>query len=148
MTASVIATDDARVARLVDWYEQLTPAGLRDISALYVDDARFKDPFNEVQGSTAIARLFEHMFATLHSPRFTIVDAVCDARACVLIWDFHFQRASGAPLRIRGASHIEFSADGRVTRHRDYWDAAEELYAKLPVLGTLMRWLRRRASAG
>ena len=33
----------------------------------------------------------------------------------------------------------------RITLHRDYWDAAEELYEKLPLLGTLMRWLKRRA---
>lgn len=143
----MIAIDDARVARLAEWYEQLTPASLREIGALYADDARFKDPFNEVQGRAAIERIFEHMFAALRSPRFTIVNAVCDTHACVLVWDFDFQRASGAPLRIRGASHVEFAADGRVIRHRDYWDAAEELYAKLPVLGALMRWLRRRASA-
>ena len=37
--------------------------------------------------------------------------------------------------------------DGRITLHRDYWDAAEELYEKLPVIGTLMRWLRRRLAA-
>jgi steroid Delta-isomerase len=30
--------------------------------------------------------------------------------------------------------------------HRDYWDAAEELYEKLPILGGLMRWLKRQAS--
>ncbi|MGO1254794.1 MAG: nuclear transport factor 2 family protein, partial [Alcaligenes aquatilis] len=30
---------------------------------------------------------------------------------------------------------------------RDYWDAAEELYAKLPLLGLLMRWLRRKVSS-
>jgi len=29
--------------------------------------------------------------------------------------------------------------------HRDYWDAAEELYEKLPVIGALMRWLKKRA---
>jgi len=34
----------------------------------------------------------------------------------------------------------------RVAVHRDYWDAAEELYEKLPVLGSLMRWLKRRAN--
>jgi hypothetical protein len=28
----------------------------------------------------------------------------------------------------------------------DYWDAAEELYEKLPVLGGLMRWLKRAAN--
>jgi hypothetical protein len=30
--------------------------------------------------------------------------------------------------------------------HRDYWDAAEELYEKLPVLGGLMRFLKRAAN--
>jgi hypothetical protein len=40
-------------------------------------------------------------------------------------------------------SHLKFAADGRVVYHRDYWDAAEELYMKLPAIGTLMRGLRR-----
>jgi hypothetical protein len=34
-----------------------------------------------------------------------------------------------------------------VADHRDYWDAAEELYEKLPVLGALMRLLKRRLRA-
>jgi hypothetical protein len=33
-----------------------------------------------------------------------------------------------------------------VSLHRDYWDAAEELYEKLPVVGSVMRWLKRRAN--
>jgi hypothetical protein len=40
-----------------------------------------------------------------------------------------------------------FDAQGLVTLHRDYWDAAEELYEKLPVVGALMRWLKRRANS-
>ena len=68
---------------------------------------------------------------------------------CFLTWDFVFRpRTSGSqPLTVRGASHLQFGADGRITRHRDYWDAAEELYEKLPVLGALMRWLKRRVNA-
>jgi len=33
-----------------------------------------------------------------------------------------------------------------VSLHRDYWDAAEELYEQIPVLGGFMRWLKRRAN--
>ena len=47
---------------------------------------------------------------------------------------------------MRGASHLRFAPDGRVADHRDYWDAAEELYEKLPVVGGVMRWLKRRAN--
>jgi len=39
---------------------------------------------------------------------------------------------------------VRFGADGRVTYHRDYWDAAGELYAKLPLVGPLMRFLARK----
>jgi len=31
--------------------------------------------------------------------------------------------------------------------HRDYWDAAEELYEHLPLVGSLLRWLKRRIAA-
>jgi steroid delta-isomerase len=48
---------------------------------------------------------------------------------------------------VHGATHLRFAPDGRIALHRDYWDAAEELYEKLPLVGALMRWLRSRASA-
>ena len=47
---------------------------------------------------------------------------------------------------IHGGTLVHFDAQGRVTLHRDYWDTAEELYEKLPVLGRLMRWLRQAGS--
>jgi hypothetical protein len=37
-------------------------------------------------------------------------------------------------------------AQNLIVVHRDYWDAAEELYEKLPWLGGLMRWLKRKAN--
>ena len=48
---------------------------------------------------------------------------------------------------IRGASHLKFDQQGRVVWHRDYWDAAEELYEKLPVIGWLMRFLKGKLAA-
>lgn len=32
----------------------------------------------------------------------------------------------------------------RITLHRDYWDPAKDLYGKVPVLGSLMRFIRSR----
>ena len=49
---------------------------------------------------------------------------------------------------IQGASRLQFAADGRVASHRDYWDSGRELYEHLPLLGVLLRALRRRLGAG
>ena len=139
---------DARVARLVGLYETLVPADLPGLRGVYADDARFKDPFNQVQGVAAIARIFSHMFGKLDSPRFQVIGIVADGDDVVLTWDFTFRTrgAGAAALCIHGASHVRFNTRGQVAMHRDYWDAAEELYEKLPMLGTLMRWLKRRAA--
>ncbi len=135
------------VKRIVQRFEHLAPVDLPRLGEIYTPDARFKDPFNEVQGVAAIARIFEHMFATLDGPRFVIRDVIVQGEQCFLSWDFVFcmRRFDRAEQVIHGATHLRLAADGRITEHRDYWDAAEELYEKLPVLGALMRWLKRRA---
>ena len=120
------------------------------LGEFYTEDAFFKDPFNEVRGLKAVQRIFAHMFDALHEPRFVITARVVDGDQCFLSWDFHFRFKKFKPeasQTIRGATHIKFAADGRVSFHRDYWDAAEELYEKLPVVGGLMRWLKKRANS-
>jgi steroid Delta-isomerase len=138
---------DPRVAEIVALFERLTPADLDRLHQWYAPDALFKDPFNEVRGVPAIRAVFEHMFASLDAPRFVVHQAVGSGDQWFLTWDFLFglKRYASGTQCVRGATHLRFDADGRVVMHRDYWDAAEELYEKLPVVGGLMRWLKRRA---
>jgi ketosteroid isomerase-like protein len=140
---------DPRIARIVQAFEQLSPASLAQLGDLYTADARFKDPFNEVQGVPAIRAVFEHMYATLDAPRFIVRDVVAQGDQCFLSWDFVFRmrRFNRDEQTVRGGSHLKLAADGRITLHRDYWDVAEELYEKLPIVGSLMRWLKRRAGS-
>jgi steroid Delta-isomerase len=139
---------DPRLARVQSFYENLTPASLEsDLASVYMPDAQFKDPFNEVTGIEAIRRIFRTMYQQVDSPRFIVTASAHSGNEAFLAWQMMFRlRRPGAGERIiRGATHIQFSVDGRVANHRDYWDAAEELYEKLPMVGTLMRWLKRRA---
>ena len=134
------------LARLIDWYETLTPGSLARIAEFYAHDAQFKDPFNEVRGRAAIRRVFEHMFETTEAPRFRIVSRLAGEREAFVAWVFAF-RALRRAFEIRGTTHLLFDGRGRVIVHRDYWDAAEELYAKLPLIGAVLRWLGRRFAA-
>lgn len=139
----------AAIERIVSFYEKLQPSDLDSLETIYTKDAWFKDPFNEVEGTKAIRRIFEHMFATLHEPRFIIRETMLQKDRSFLIWDFVFRRTGDASwITIQGTTHLVLASDGRIARHRDYWDVAEELYEKLPILGTLMRWLKRRAASG
>lgn len=128
---------------LIHFYQELTAESLGDLPEFYTDDAWFKDPFNEVRGVQAIQRIFAHMFEQVETPRFIVTEQLADDHSAMLVWEFRY----GKGRCIRGVSHLRFAVDGRVAYHRDYWDAAGELYAKLPVIGALMRGLRRALSA-
>ena len=136
---------DPRAAAAIRFFETLTASDVARMGQLYTDDARFKDPFNEVSGLAHVQRIFAHMFSALDTPRFVVLSALVEGDQCFLTWDFLF-RMKGQPqeCRIHGSSHLRFALDGRIADHRDYWDAAEEFYEKLPVLGALLRWIKRR----
>ena len=134
------------VARIVEYFESLTPETVARLSEHYAANAWFKDPFNEVTGLEAIRRVFAHMYRQVEEPRFRVTDRVIDDNGALLVWDFSFRLGRRA-IVVRGATHLRFNGRGKVAYHRDYWDTAEELYSKLPLLGTLTRLLRRRLAA-
>jgi len=131
--------------RLVAFYENLSLENLAQLGAVYAPDASFKDPFNEVQGHAAILAIFEHMFVQVDAPRFIVLESMQQNGQAFLTWEFrfHMRRFVSGEQCVRGATHVRFDVQGRVLLHRDYWDVAEELYQKLPLLGGLMRLLRR-----
>lgn len=134
-----------QLARLVAFYEHLSVENLAQLGAVYAPQARFKDPFNEVEGHAAILAIFEHMFVQVDAPRFIVIDSMGQGEQAFLTWEFRFgmKRWVTGEQCIRGATHVRFDTQGRVLSHRDYWDVAEELYEKLPLLRSFMRMLKR-----
>lgn len=144
-----ISPAEEAVTRVIAFFENLSPADVATIGQLYAPQARFKDPFNDVVGVPAIQGIFAHMFDALQQPRFVVTGRLVQGQQCFLTWDFLFAFKNfdkGVTQTVRGASHLVLNEQGLVTLHRDYWDAAEELYEKLPVVGALMRWLKKRAN--
>jgi hypothetical protein len=130
-------------SKVIDWYATLTPDSLIAIDQFYADDARFKDPFNEVRGTKAITAIFAHMFATTGKPRFVFIDVIEQDTQAFLTWTFHFELGDKA-YEVVGGSHLRYDASGKIIDHRDYWDPAEELWQKMPLLGVFIRFLRRQ----
>jgi hypothetical protein len=137
------------VAHIAQFFEALQPSDVARMGEFYSAEAWFKDPFNEARGLAEVQSVFKHMYAALDQPHFVVKGQLVDGAQCFLTWDFVFRFKRFSPevwQTVRGGSHLHLNADGLITSHRDYWDAAEELYEKLPAVGSLMRWLKRRAN--
>ena len=136
------------IARIVRFFETLDQHNCADLARIYSATARFRDPFNDVTGRPAIEAIYCHMFTQLDGPRFTISQVVGrpeDGRF-FLVWDFHFRfrrPLTGIPRTATGTTLIELDADGLISGHRDFWDPASGLYEHFPLIGPLLRRLRR-----
>lgn len=142
-TPALNLSESSPINRLVSWYETLTPASLAVISQIYTDDAYFRDPFNEVTGIALIRHIMADMFEHLENPRFVFTDRIVDGQSAFVAWQFLFN-FRGKSHVIDGSTLLRFAPDGRVNYHRDYWDAAGELYEKFPVLGGVLRFFKRK----
>lgn len=139
-------TNRTALDRVLHFFENVSPQSVKEIAELYDVDAYFKDPFNEVRGQANIIHIFEHMFRQVDAPRFIIKQSILQDEDAFIVWDFEFNMSGTKQLQtIHGSSHVRFNTAGKVAYHRDYWDAAEELYEKIPVLGSMMRFIKRKA---
>jgi hypothetical protein len=133
----------------VRYYEALSPATLKDLETVVAPDVRFQDPFNEVRGIEAYRRLLAKMFEAMPDVRFTVSHQAVDGETCFLRWRCVGTLAAlgGKPWRVEGMSELRFAPDGRVREHIDHWDAAGQFYERLPVIGGLLRLIRRRLAS-
>jgi steroid Delta-isomerase len=137
---------NGRACKIAGFFESFAPEDVPRIGDWYTPEAVFRDPFNDVVGLPAIQAVYRHMFEQLESPRFRVLSTVAEGGDCWLTWDMSYG-AGESRRNIHGASFLQLAPDGRISLHRDYWDAAGELYEKLPLLGSILRLVRRRLAA-
>ncbi|MEM8811670.1 MAG: nuclear transport factor 2 family protein [Pseudomonadota bacterium] len=127
------------------YLEALTPERLADLGDFVDESVYFKDPFNDCHGLTAMKRVLEHMYKTLDGVRFSVQSIVPGDPDSFIAWRFE-SAWRGRPIEFDGASLLSFTPQGLVSRHIDYWDAASNLYEKMPIIGAPLAFLRRRAA--
>lgn len=147
--------DDCKsLKNYADAFEKLTKDSLTsELAPLFDEEVFFKDPFNQITGKQAVVNVFEHMFATLHAPKFRVSHMAISEEIGYLHWEFKFylsedDLAKNQNLKtIDGVSQIHFNAQGFIQKHIDYWDSTEYVYRQIPVLGWMIKQIQKRLSA-
>ena len=132
-----------RFREIADWFEQLSPETLNNIEQIYAPSTRFIDPFNDLHGCRDTRKVFQHMFDTLDGPRFVVTRIASNGLLGFMTWDFYFS-FRGRAQSISGCTEFELNDEGLIVLHRDYWDAAAQVYEQIPLLGAIIRFLRRK----
>lgn len=145
-----VSADAAHPAdALLAVFNRLHADNLQLLDDVYAPDVRFLDPAHELQGLPAVKRYFAGLYANVTECAFTVESRLRGAEESVLMWTMHLRHArlsGGARIALPGASHLRHGAgaDARVHYHRDYFDLGALVYERVPVLGPVVRSLKRR----
>lgn len=114
----------------------------------YASDVWFNDTLKTIAGAHALAHYLAESAAAVEACKVSIEDTTRTAQGEYLVrWRMmiRFRKLRrGVDTWTVGISHLRFDAEGRVVYHQDYWNAADGLYEHVPLLGGLIRAIKRR----
>lgn len=114
----------------------------------YTDDVIFEDPIGQVSGRTSIKQYYQAMYKNVLDIRFEFKDDAIKGDRHLVVWTMYLRAkelANAEEISVHGVSEIEFQADSTLAiYHRDFFDMGEFLYQHVPLLGSVIKLVRRQ----
>lgn len=133
--------------RFLATYQKLDRDNLDLLAGIYTETVHFSDPAHRLTGLPALRSYFAELYAGVEKIRFIFDQQHRDGNQVFVQWRMrlrHPRLNRGAEIEVPGISCLHFAADGRVDNHRDYFDLGALLYEQLPLLGAVVRTVKRR----
>ncbi len=127
------------------YYAELDQKPLSQLEQIYSDDIQFCDPVHCIHGIAIFTRYFEELMQQVQRCRFDIEQVVEQDQEAYVRWVMNFQhpRLNGGQLiSVPGVSHLRFAE--KIHYHCDYYDLGAMLYEHIPLLGTLVKGIKKR----
>jgi hypothetical protein len=126
-------------------YQSLDRNNLHQLKDVYSQKVEFVDAVNKIQGIDALTGYFEHLYQNMKYCRFIIENIIeQDGQACI-VWHMEYAHSkinAGNMVTVQGSSFLKFS--DKIDFHRDYVDMGQMLYEHLPVVGMVIRGIKKR----
>lgn len=128
-------------------FASLNSDNLERLAELYHPEVQFTDPLHQVHGLAALEAYCSNLYSNLKSVRFEFSQcSPVDDEQALLCWTLYYRHprlAGGREVSVPGVSQV-WLRDAKVYRHRDHYDAGALLYEHIPLLGSVIRLLKRR----
>lgn len=118
------------------------------LAEVYADDVVFEDSLHRIHGLPALLEYFEKMYENVESIAFEWQDTALNETGGFIRWIMMFRHPrlnKGKTIEVAGVSYLG-TRKGKVIEHRDFFDAGEMLYERVPALGAVIRTLKKRVA--
>ena len=132
------------INNFVKAYEDLNADNLHILPQIYDENITFIDPFHKISGLSNLKKYFHGLYSNLDSCQFLFKDPYLKDNSAMIQWIMLLKhsRLSKTEIEVIGCTHIQF--DQKIIFHRDYFDAGQMVYERVPLLGSAIKLIKRR----
>ena len=128
-----------------DVFNRLDKDHLHLVETLYAPDIVFRDPIHRIEGMEALVGYFRQLYQDLLSCEVTYGAAIENPGEAMVPWVMtlrHRKLNGGRPFEVAGVSVLHHRE--KIYAQEDYFDIGAMVYEQIPVLGAVVRWVKRR----
>ncbi|MFT6926117.1 MAG: hypothetical protein ACJAZP_001718 [Psychromonas sp.] len=129
-------------------YQGLDKNNLSRLGLVYSDDINFIDALHNLKGLEQLTAYFSHLYENVVYCNFHIEEVIKEKGKASIIWTMKYAHPKinkGAPILVNGCSHLKFN--DKIYYHRDFLDMGQMLYEQLPLLGGVIRAVKKRVAS-
>lgn len=133
------------IEQYIEFFENLEKETSKEqYKKIFHNNIRFKDPFHEIEGIDSLYDIFHNMFNKLNYCKFKVTETITKENLAYIKWSFYFNFSKNQKIEtFEGVSRVEFKKNKAIS-HIDYWDSSEVVYEKIPILKTLIRFIKQK----
>ena len=111
--------------------------------AVYAEDVHFIDPTQERQGIEAYIKAQDGLIQRCDDVFLETSNVSITGELAFVEWQMGL-KIKGVEFIYPGTTRLVFGRDGRIVKHRDYFDFVGPTFGPVPILGSLTRWIYKR----
>jgi ketosteroid isomerase-like protein len=129
-------------------FQKLDKNHLSLIEEFYDPNIEFQDPVHALSGVKAMRAYYAGLYENVSSIRFEFTRTLSEGDTVVLVWKMFLVTKSlngGKEFSVDGNSVIQFNPkNGKAIYHRDYFDMGEFIYERVPVLRSIIEYIKNK----
>lgn len=133
--------------RSKEFFDKLDSAHLELVDKFYDRNTVFQDPVHQLKGSEAVKHYYSALYKNVEEIKFEYGKSIESGDTVSLSWRMHLKASSLGyePITVDGVSLITFGGlEGKAISHRDYFDMGEFIYEHIPVLKSVIGFIKGR----
>ncbi|WP_296622827.1 nuclear transport factor 2 family protein [Marivirga sp.] len=133
------------IEKFKNYFSQIDFSNNSILNEIYSADIVFKDPIHEIKGIENLKEYFQKLNDNLIEGSFLFTDESIVDNKAYLSWEMNLKLKR--PIKNVKASGISvLIIEDKIIKQRDYFDAGELFYENIPILGGIIRSIKKKLS--